>query len=190
MSIEAAYQENYTRRELIGGEVVMMTPPAINHVRITGRISSLFETFLEGKPCVPLTDGATVFLSDTERYIPDFMVVCDPNKIRANGVYGAPDLVVEILSPSTARRDKWYKKNGYEAAGVPEFWLVDPANRSIEVYLLQKGRYVMDNLYTLFSQDDLEMMTDRERAEVITEFKCHLFDDLIIRLEDVFYRLF
>ena len=48
----------------------------------------------------------------------------------------------------------------------------------------------MDNLYTLFSQDDLEMMTDRERAEVVTEFKCHLFDDLIIRLEDVFYRLF
>ena len=73
---------------------------------------------------------------------------------------------------------------------MPEFWLVDPANRSIEVYLLQKGRYVMDNLYTLFSQDDLEMMTDRERAEVVTEFKCHLFDDLIIRLEDVFYRLF
>jgi len=131
-----------------------------------------------------------VFLSDTEHYVPDFMVVCDPDKIKRDGVHGAPDLVVEVLSKSTAKRDRWYKKRGYESAGVPEFWLVDPVHRSIEVYLLQKGRYVMDNLYTLFSQDDLEMMTDRERAEVVTEFKCHLFDDLIIRLEDVFYRLF
>lgn len=185
VSIELAY-EDYRREELIGGKVVSMAPAASRHVLVSGNIFGLFHQYLWKKKCVPIADGMLVFLSDTEHYVPDFMVVCDPNKIRAQGVYGAPDLVVEVLSPSTARRDKWHKKNGYEAAGVPELWLVDPVNQSVEVYLLQEGRYVMDNLYTLFSQDDLEMMTEKERSEVVTEFKCHLFDDFTLRLEDVF----
>ena len=134
--------------------------------------------------------GVTVFLSDTEHYVPDFMVVCDPDKIKRDGVHGAPDLVVEVLSKSTAKRDRWYKKRGYESAGVPEFWLVDPVHRSIEVYLLQEGRYVLDDVYTLFTQDDLDDMKPEERAAVVTEFKCHLFDDFVISLDEVFREWF
>ena len=184
-----AYPEDYMREELISGEVVLMAPAATNHNRISYNLVALFGNYLKGKTCVPFGDNETVFLSKTEHYVPDFMVVCDPNKIKENGVYGAPDLVVEVLSKSTAKRDRWHKKQGYEAAGVSELWLVEPSTRAIEVYLLQEGRYVLDNIYTLFSETDLEMMTSRERSEIVTEFKCRLFDDFVLRLEDVFYRV-
>lgn len=190
MSIELAYLEDDLREELINGEVVLMAPAAPHHVRIAGNIFRIFGNRLQGKKCAAIADGVTVRLSDTERYVPDFMVVCDREKIQSDGVHGAPDLVVEVLSPSTAKRDRWYKKQGYEAAGVPELWLVDPLHRSIEVYLLQEGRYVLDNVYTLFTELDLEMMTERERAGVVTEFRCSLFDDFTIRLEDVFQEWF
>lgn len=125
-------------------------------------------------------------MTDKDRFVPDMMVVCDRDKIRRNGVYGAPDLVVEVLSPSTAKNDKGYKKTVYESSGVPEYWIVDPVGRSIEVYLLQDSRYVLDNIYTLYPAEELEEMMDDEKAVVMTEFKCHLCDDLVIRLEDIF----
>lgn len=190
MSIELTYPEDYSREELINGEVVLMAPALPLHVRISGNIFGAFQHHLKGKKCAPIADGVTVFLSDTEHYVPDFMVVCDPDKIKRDGVHGAPDLVVEVLSKSTAKRDRWYKKLGYESAGVPEYWLVDPVHRSIEVYLLQEGRYIMDNLYTLFTQDDLDDMKPEERAAVVTEFKCHLFDDFVIPLDEVFREWF
>ena len=118
------------------------------------------------------------------------MVVCDRDKIKRNGVHGAPDLVVEVLSPGTAKRDRGYKKNAYEAGGVPEYWIVEPSNRSVEVYLLENGHYVLDNIYTLYPAEELEEMTEEEKALVATEFKCHLYEDLIIRLEDIFYDFF
>ena len=190
MSIELTYPEDYSQEELINGEVVLMAPALPPHVRISGNILQLFGSRLRGKKCAPIAAGVTVFLSDAEHYVPDFMVVCDPDKIQRDGVHGAPDLVVEVLSKSTARRDRWYKMLGYESAGVPEYWLVDPVHRSIEVYLLQEGRYIMDNLYTLFTQDDLDDMKPEERAAVVTEFKCHLFDDFVIPLDEVFREWF
>ena len=114
------------------------------------------------------------------------MVVCDREKIKKDGVYGAPDLVVEVLSPSTAKNDKWLKKNAYEANGVPEYWIVDPVGRSIEVYLLMDGHYVLSNIYFFHTPVELAEMTDAERSTLEVEFKCHLYDDLIIRLEDIF----
>ena len=190
MSIELTFPEDYSREELINGEVVLMVPALPPHVRISGNIFGSFLNYLKDKKCAPIADGVTVFLSDTEHYVPDFMVVCDPDKIKRDGVHGAPDLVVEVLSKSTAKRDRWYKKRGYESAGVPELWLVDPVHRSIEVYLLQEGRYVLDDVYTLFTQDDLDDMKPEERAAVVTEFKCHLFDDFVISLDEVFREWF
>lgn len=111
-------------------------------------------------------------------------------RIKRNGLYGAPDLVVEVLSPSTAKNDKGYKKGVYETSGVPEYWIVDPSQKSIEANLLQGGRYVLDNIYTLYPAEELEEMTDEEKAIVVTEFKCHLYDDLTIRLDDIFTDLF
>lgn len=66
------------------------------------------------------------------------MVVCNKDIIKKDGVHGVPDLIVEVISPSTAKKDKGYKKDLYETCGVKEYWLVDTDNRSIEVYLLKK----------------------------------------------------
>lgn len=190
MNGKLAYQDD-RREELIGGEVVAMSPsPTWNHVSAAGNIYAIFRDYLKGKKCTPIPDGFDLHLTANDVFIPDMMVVCDRDKIKKNGVYGAPDLVVEVLSPSTARNDRGYKKNVYESSSVPEYWIVEPSQRSIEVYLLQNGRYVLDNIYTLYPAEELEEMTDEEKTIVVTEFKCHLYDDLTIRLEDIFIDFF
>lgn len=185
MDTNLAYQEELWE-ELIGGQLVAMSPAVPRHNRIAGNIYGIFWSYLRGKICVPFHDGTVVQLTDKDRFIPDFMVVCNRDKITPRWVAGAPDLVVEILSPSTAKNDKWYKKNVYEASGVPEYWIVSPKEKSIEVYLLRDGRYVLDNLYTFYTEEELEDLEDRVKDELVTEFKCHLYDDLTIRLEDIF----
>ena len=189
MSNNLAFQEEVWE-ELIDGQLVAMSPAIPRHNMISGSIFAIFKTYLKGKRCVPFPDGTAVQLTDRDRFIPDFMVVCDRDKIKSQWVVGAPDLVVEILSPSTAKNDKWHKKNVYEASGVPEYWIVSPKEKSVEVYLLQDGRYVLDNLYTFYSEEELADLEERDRAGLVTEFKCHLYDDLVIRLEDIFGDLF
>ena len=140
--------------EIIGGKVIMMASPALNHSFVAGNIYAIFNDYLRGKPCAPIQDSATVFLEEgKEEYKPDMMVVCDPDKLRKDGVHGAPDLVVEILSPSTARYDRGRKKNIYERNGVREYWIVDIANRSIEQYILENGAFALRDLYTHFTEE-------------------------------------
>ena len=145
---------------------------------------------MKGKNCIPFSDGLLVHLTDDNKFVPDMMVVCDRSKIKSDGVHGAPDLVVEVLSPSTAKDDRTRKKEVYEACGVPEYWLVSPTDKSIEVYLLESGKYILHDVYTVRPDWVLAQMTDEERSAVVTEFKCHLYDDLLIRLDDIFGDLF
>ena len=189
MSGNLAYQEE-RREELIGGNVVMMSPASAEHVYTAGSIYNIFKNYLKGKNCVPFSDGLLVHLTDENKFVPDMMVVCDRSKIKSDGVHGAPDLVVEVLSPSTAKDDRTRKKEIYEACGVPEYWLVSPTDKSIEVYLLESGKYILHDVYTVRPDWVLKQMTDEERAAIVTEFKCHLYDDLIIRLDDIFGDLF
>ena len=190
MSDNLAYQDE-RREEVLNGNVIAMSPsPTWNHMAVAGNIYGIFRNYLKGKKCTPIQDGFDLHLTEKDVFIPDMMVICDRSKIKRNGVYGAPDLVVEILSPSTAKNDRGYKKGVYEACGVPEYWIVDPSQRSVEVYLLQGGRYTLDNIYTLYPAEELEEMTEEEKACVATEFKSHLYDDLTIRLEDIFNDFF
>ena len=189
MDTNLAYQEE-RREELINGQVVMMAPASSSHTYVADGILSIFRHYLRGKPCIPFGDGLLVRLTDDEKFVPDVMVVCDRSKIKRTYIDGAPDLVVEVLSPGTAKNDKGYKKDVYERSGVPEYWIVNPADKSIEVYLREDGAYRLDNVYTLYPAEELAEMTEEEKAAVITEFKCHLFDDLIICLDDIFGDLF
>ena len=189
MSDNLAYQEE-RREELIGGKVVMMAPASAEHVYTAGSIYNIFKNYLKGKNCIPFSDGLLVHLTDENKFVPDMMVVCDRSKIKSDGVHGAPDLVVEVLSPSTAKDDRTRKKEIYEACGVPEYWLVSPTDKSIEVYLLESGKYILHDVYTVRPDWVLKQMTDEERAAIVTEFKCHLYDELIIRLDDIFGDLF
>ena len=100
--------------ELINGKVAAMSHrPSVNHHQVSLNIASIFSRYLKGKICRPFGDGVDLYLTEKDRFIPDGMVICDPRKIKRNGVYGAPDLVVEILSPGTARNDRGYKKDAY-----------------------------------------------------------------------------
>ena len=114
------------------------------------------------------------------------MVVCDREKIQEDGVHGAPDLVVEVLSPSTAKRDRVDKKAVYERCGVREYWLVDPKNRTIEQYLLRDGKLELHTVHASYTDFELERMSEKEKAEIITHFKCSLYDDFDISLDEIF----
>ena len=190
MNTNLAYKEEYVKEELINGQVVLMSPqPSINHVNVINNISILFGNFLKGKTCQSFPDSAAVFLTEKDYFVPDFMVVCDPDKVKYNGVYGAPDLVVEVLSPSTAKRDRGYKKQVYEQCGVLEYWLVDVNNKSVEQYLLHDGKFVLNDIYVIQPDYVLDDMSEAEKAELVWDFKCSLYDDLLIHLEDIFERV-
>jgi len=180
-----AYQEALPE-ELINGETVMMSPAFTRHNFVSGNIYHIFRLYLKGKICVPFGDGEAVYLSPENKFIPDGMIVCDRSKIKFDGVHGAPDLVVEVLSPGTAKNDRRHKMDVYAASGVREYWIVDPANKSVEQYLQEDGRLALHAVYVLCPDYMLDIMTEAERASVQTEFQCSLFDDLTIRPEDIF----
>jgi len=127
-----------------------------------------------------------LYLTEKDRFTPDMMVVCDRDKSKSDGIHGAPDLVVEVLFPSTAKRDKTYKKDAHARSGVREYWLVNPADKSIEAYRLSGGDLVLYDIYSVYPDALLGKMTEEERAAVPTTFKCSLYDDFEIALEDVF----
>lgn len=194
MSGNLAYQSDTwekRRDEVIDGKPIMMSPrPSFNHNRVASNIFGLFWDYLRGKKCVPIADGTDLFLDEENRFVPDFMVVCDREKIKGDGVHGAPDLVVEVLSPGTARNDRGKKKNAYQRAGVGEYWIVSPSDRILEIYQNNDGAFGDPEVYTLYENWMLEQMSDEEKAALVTEFKCHLYDDFVIRLKDIFYDLF
>ncbi len=186
MENNAACQEEIWT-EIINGKVIAMSPrPSVNHHRVSLNIAIIFSGFLKRKTCHVFGDGVDLFLSGQNRFIPDGMIVCDPCKIKRDGVYGAPDLVIEVLSPSTARNDRGPKKDTYEAAGVREYWIVEPDTKSVEVYLFKDGKFVLDNVYSVYPDYLLGKMSAEEKAAVPTDFHCSLYDDLTITLEDIF----
>ncbi len=186
-----AYRNEEIRTELLNGQIVNMSPrPTVNHNRVTGNIYRIFGNFLTRKTCTVFVDGVDVFLTEKDRVIPDVMIVSNKDIVKKNGIYGSPDLMVEVLSPSTAKNDKGYKKQLYERCGIKEYWIVDPENRSIEVYWLKDGQYILKDVYSIFPDYLLEKMTEEEIGEIATEFQTSLFPDLTILLEDVFENLF
>ena len=190
MNENLAYQEEQ-REELINGKAVAMSPrPSVNHNRIASNIFWVFENYLRKKRCTPFADGTDLYLTENDRFIPDVMIVCDPDKIKSDGIHGAPDLVVEVLSPSTMRNDKTHKKEIYARCGVREYWLVGPEEKSVEIYRANGGEFVLHDIYVLHPDWQLAQMSEEERAAVNTRFQCSLFEDLDISLEDIFYRTF
>ena len=185
----ACQEEIWT--EIINGKVIAMSPrPSVNHHRVSLNIANIFSGFLKGKTCQVFGDGVDLFLSEQNRFIPDGMIVCDPDKVKHGGVYGAPDLVIEVLSPGTARNDRGSKKDAYETAGVREYWIVEPEAKSVEFYLLKNGKFLLDNVYSVYPDYLLGKMSTEEKAAVPAEFHCSLYEDLTITLEDVFADMF
>ena len=138
------------RIELLRGKIFKMSPaPSTLHQSIFGRLFVTLYPFFVGKKCSVFAAPFDVRLpqkgkADEQIYTvlqPDICVVCDPEKLDSRGCLGAPDLVIEILSPSNSQRDLKDKYELYQEAGVPEYWIVRPEERSITIYVLKDGLY-------------------------------------------------
>ena len=161
------------RYELIDGAAYLMEPaPLFGHQKISGALHTRLSIFLEGKPGEALYSPFDVRLNfdkgDNTVLQPDIVVFIDQSKLHGTGCIGAPDMVIEILSPSTARRDKVDKFNQYLRAGVREYWIVDPDEKTVDAYILENGKYIGT---TYSGADDAPV---------------HILEGCIIRLAEVF----
>lgn len=146
------------RWEQLDGVIYDMSPPPTSdHQSIVGNLFREISVYLKGKTCrafpAPFGVWLDVDVEASENYVePDITVVCDPNKIQRKGCVGVPDMVVEVLSPRTAKKDKTAKLRAYKVSGVREYWIVDPHNQLVEVYRLQ------DNVFgepTVYGNDEM-----------------------------------
>ena len=180
----------YQSYEVIGGENFMSPAANLDHSGIIMRLGMIIGTHLSNnKSGYVYTDDVDVHFSDGTLFKPDLCVVLKSNeKILAGrkAIYGAPDMVVEVLSHSTRKRDQTIKKDIYEAQGVREYWIIDPWAKSVSVYLLCDGKYHLDDVYILFSEKDLDLLDDEEKSEVKTEVPVKILEGLTIPIEFVF----
>jgi Uma2 family endonuclease len=127
-----------TRAELIDGQMYMMAPPNRRHQAIAGELFYIINNYIKSRngSCKPYIAPFAVFLNqDSLNYVePDISVICDTNKLTDNGCVGAPDWVIEIVSPGSRRMDYSTKVFKYRSAGVREYWIVDPDKKRITVW--------------------------------------------------------
>lgn len=167
------------RWELINGVPYNMTPaPTPKHQEILGEIFRQLANWLQGNKCkvymapfdVRLVGSETIDSLIDKVVQPDITVVCDTQKIDERGCLGIPDMIVEILSPSTFKKDLGIKLALYESSGVQEYWVVHPLDETVMVFRLQNGQYGKPKVYSV--------------PDVIP---VGIFEDFVIPLESVFH---
>ncbi|MDZ7899977.1 MAG: Uma2 family endonuclease [Arcicella sp.] len=167
------------RLEIIKGKIFPMSTPARIHQRLSGKLSYEIQKYLEGKQCETYSAPFDVRLTPLKRnksnkvhtiVQPDICVICDLDKLDDKGCVGAPDLMIEILSPGNTRKEMREKYDVYEENGVKEYWLVEPQDKCVFVYILNEaGKYI-----------GLQPVTDED---ILTST---VFPDLQIDLSRVF----
>ena len=144
------------RVELIDGVPLMMAPPVRIHQLVLMELAAQLHDFLRGKRCTvyPAPFAVRLFEKDGDNpedvdtmVEPDISIVCDRDKLDKHGCKGAPDMVVEILSPSTQRHDRLVKLGLYQRAGVREYWIVSPEERAVQVFTLSDGLLLPREVY-------------------------------------------
>ena len=166
--------------ELIDGIAYQMAPPKRKHQDISGVLHYIFYDYLKDKTCkvyhapfgvrLPLENEPDEYVKDA--VLPDIVIVCDEKKLDDAGCRGAPDFIVEILSPSTSKRDMEDKRDLYERAGVKEYWIIDPYHNNVQVYILMENKtYGKSKVYG--AEDKI---------------KVSIFQDMEVELETIFNR--
>ena len=165
------------RYELIDGVAYFISAPSVAHQSILTEITRQLANYLFGKTCRVFASTFDICLfgkgdEDTTVVQPDVLVICDRTKIE-NGRYcnGAPDLVVEILSLSSSKRDRFIKLKKYLQAGVREYWIVDPDHKSITVHILENDKYV---IYA-YDENDVLPVNILDDCDIILSY---VFSDL------------
>ena len=170
------------RIELIKGKIFRMSPaPTFHHQKISSILHGHLFVYLRKGPCELLSAPFDVRLPDKSRSAsehqdvytvvqPDICVICDRSKIDQRGCVGAPDLIVEILSPGNSKKEMKIKYALYEENGVREYWVVYPSEQSLFQFVRNEaGRY---ELKAVFAEDEV--------------FEAHIFPGLWIDLAEVF----
>jgi Uma2 family endonuclease len=141
---EYARLDDEQRYEIIDGELLMVPGPELPHQDWLGDLYRRLDAHVRQRQLGKVYFAPVDVILDTENVIqPDLLFITRANLsiLRTRGVFGAPDLVMELISPSSVRRDRYVKRALYARFGVKEFWLVDPANRALEVWKLQNQQY-------------------------------------------------
>jgi len=169
------------RYELINGEAFLMSPaPDLSHQDVAGEIYFQIRLALQGKSCrafmapvdvrLPKQQEADERIDTVVR--PDVLVVCDSSKLDKRGVRGAPDWIVEVLSPSTAGHDQIKKRQLYEQHGVREYWLVHAIDRVLTIYRLENNEYGKPDIVPLEGETPVSIL-----PEIVIRW-----DELVTRL--------
>lgn len=144
---------NDQRVELIDGAFFVMDSPSMPHQLIAGELHRIISNHIreKGGNCIPFIAPADIQLDCDNRTIvqPDVFIVCDRGKIHRARCFGAPDMIIEVLSPSTKKKDMFIKLNKYQNAGVREYWMIDLKNERIIVY-----NFDQDDLVSIYGFSD------------------------------------
>ena len=153
------------RAELINGQMYMMAPPSTKHQILISKLNQKIANYIDAKggDCKVIPAPLAVFLNkDNHNYVePDISVICDNNKLDDRGCNGAPDWVIEIVSPSTGRLDYGIKLFKYRSAGVREYWIVNPLKNTVTVYDFEHehgtNQYAFDDTVSVCIYEDLNI---------------------------------
>lgn len=153
------------RAELIDGQIYDMAPPSPMHQELVMELSATLRDYIKknGGPCKVYPAPFAVFLNEDDRnYVePDISVICDSSKVDNRGYQGAPDFIIEIVSPSSQRMDYLTKLFKYRTAGVREYWIVNPLQRTVQVYSFEgtedSTQYSFDDEITVTIYSDLKI---------------------------------
>ena len=153
------------RAELIDGRMYMMAPPNTRHQSLVSEFTVTIGSYIRSKGgnCKVFPAPFAVFLNkDDQNYVePDISVICDKSKLNDKGCSGAPDWIIEIISPSTSRIDYGVKLFKYRTAGVREYWIVNPVKKTVTVYDFENeektNQYDFDETIASCIYDDLKI---------------------------------
>lgn len=153
------------RAELIDGQIYNMAPPSPLHQELVMELSATLRDYIKKNngTCKVYPAPFAVFLNqDDQNYVePDISVICDSNKMNDRGCNGAPDFIIEIVSPSSQRMDYLTKLFKYRTAGVREYWIVNPMKQTVQVYCFDNvedsTQYSFDDEISVGIYDDLKI---------------------------------
>lgn len=173
------------RVELIDGYLFVMEAPTVRHQDVIGELYFSIRSYIKKKkgPCKVILSPVDVRLNKDNRTMvqPDLIVICDPKQNTGKNIYGAPDFVVEVLSPYTSRKDHILKLNKYWKAGVKEYWIIDPKKELVSVYqFIDKDIDYVLNTYTFKDKIPVGIYEDLyiDFSEFdLSEIKAKAFDD-------------
>ena len=166
--------------ELIKGRIFKMSPaPSRYHQQVSMELTGILWNAFKKHSCNLYAAPFDVRLLDKKKSTndneiftvvqPDLCVICDEKKLDDRGCLGAPDLVIEILSPGNSNKEMKYKFDLYQEAGVQEYWIVNPENKTLFIYILKEEKFI--GMHPLIEEDTIQS---------------HLFPELDFKLEEIF----